>query len=153
VLQTGRSRVRVTMRWSFSIYLILPAHCDPGINSAPNGNEYQGSSWGGGGKGGRRVRLTTLPPSVSRLSRQNVGASTSHGRMGLHGLYRDSFTLPLPTIYTYLLQVVLSVKPFHQYYCYLLISRCVLHATSIVYFSIYSHCVRQRVQIVSIFIM
>jgi hypothetical protein len=37
------------------------------------------------GKGGRRVRLT-LPPSVSRLSRENVGASTSHNPMGLHYL-------------------------------------------------------------------
>jgi hypothetical protein len=37
-------------------------------------------------KGGRRVRLTTLPPSVSRLSKENVGASTSHNPMGLHGL-------------------------------------------------------------------
>jgi hypothetical protein len=33
-----------------------------------------------------RLRLTTLPPSVSRLSRQNVGTSTSHNPMGLHGL-------------------------------------------------------------------
>jgi hypothetical protein len=37
-------------------------------------------------KGGRRVRLTTSPPSVSRFSRENVGASTSHNPMGLHGL-------------------------------------------------------------------
>jgi hypothetical protein len=47
-------------------------------------NEYQESSWWV--KGGRRVRLTTLPPSVSRLSRENVGPSTSHNPMGLHGL-------------------------------------------------------------------
>jgi hypothetical protein len=37
-------------------------------------------------KGGRRVGLTTLPPSVSQLSRQNVGTSTSHNPMGLHNL-------------------------------------------------------------------
>jgi hypothetical protein len=35
-----------------------------------------------GVKGG----LTTSPPPVSRLSRENVGASTSHNSMGLHGL-------------------------------------------------------------------
>jgi hypothetical protein len=47
-------------------------------------NEYQESSWAI--KGGRRVELTTLPPSVSRLPRQNMGASTSHNPMDLHGL-------------------------------------------------------------------
>jgi hypothetical protein len=44
-----------------------------------------------GGKSGRRIGLTTLPPSVSRMS-QNVGASTSRNPKGLHGLYRDNFT-------------------------------------------------------------
>jgi hypothetical protein len=39
-----------------------------------------------GGKGGRRVKLTS-PPSVSRLSKENVGASTSHTPTGLHGLF------------------------------------------------------------------
>jgi hypothetical protein len=39
-----------------------------------------------GGKGGQLVRMTTLQPSVSRLSRENVGTSTSHNPMGLHGL-------------------------------------------------------------------
>jgi hypothetical protein len=35
----------------------------PGVDSASNRNEYQESSWGV--KSGRRVGLTTLPPSVS----------------------------------------------------------------------------------------
>jgi hypothetical protein len=39
-----------------------------------------------GVNGGRHGGLTNLLPSVSRLSRQNVGASMSHNPMGLHGL-------------------------------------------------------------------
>jgi hypothetical protein len=46
-----------------------------------------------GVKSGRRVGLTTLPPSMSRMS-ENVGASTSRNPKGLHGLYADNFTLP-----------------------------------------------------------
>jgi hypothetical protein len=48
---------------------------------------------GGGGDGGRSVKLTTLPPSVSRLSTENVGASTSHNPMGLHGLLQGQLCL------------------------------------------------------------
>jgi hypothetical protein len=60
---------------------------DPGVDSASNRNEYQKSSWGV--KGGRRIGLTTLPSFVSRLSRQNEGALTSHNPMGLHGLLQE----------------------------------------------------------------
>jgi hypothetical protein len=84
MLQAESSQVRVPKRCFFSIYLILPAAHGPGVDSAPNKNECQESSWRV--KDGRRVSLTTLPPSVSRLYRENVGASTSHNPMGLHGL-------------------------------------------------------------------
>jgi hypothetical protein len=45
----------------------------------------------GGKKNGPRVGLTTLPPSMSRMS-ENVGASTSRNPKGLHGLYGDNIT-------------------------------------------------------------
>jgi hypothetical protein len=52
------------MRWNFSSF---QPHYGPGVDSASNRNEYQDPSWGV--KSGRRARLTTLPPSVSRLFR------------------------------------------------------------------------------------
>jgi hypothetical protein len=63
-----------------------------------NRNEYQESSWGV--KGGRFVRLTFSPPSVSRLSRENVGASTSHNPMGLQGLLQGQIYLTFTCTYT-----------------------------------------------------
>jgi hypothetical protein len=44
-------------------------------------------------KGGRHVRLTILLPSVSRLSRENLGTSMSHKPMGLHGLLQGQLYL------------------------------------------------------------
>jgi hypothetical protein len=64
MLQAGRSRVRVPMRWNFSSF---QPHHGPGVDSAFNRNEYQEPSLGV--KSGRRVRLTTLLPSVSRWYR------------------------------------------------------------------------------------
>jgi hypothetical protein len=64
MLRAGKSRVRVPMRLNFSSF---QPHYGPGVDSASNRNEYQEPSWGV--KGGRRIRLTNLPPSVSRLFR------------------------------------------------------------------------------------
>jgi hypothetical protein len=39
-----------------------------------------------GGKGRPARKADNLTPSVSRLSRENIGASTSHNPVGLQGL-------------------------------------------------------------------
>ena len=46
------------------------SHYDPGVDSASNRNEYQEHFLGG--KGGRCVRLTTLPPSCVVMKAGNL---------------------------------------------------------------------------------
>jgi hypothetical protein len=72
LLQVGRSRVRDPMtQMNFSVYLIIPAALGPRFHLASNRNVYKKQKkcfWEV--KWGRCVRLTTLPPSVSRLFTQ-----------------------------------------------------------------------------------
>jgi hypothetical protein len=58
------------------------------VGSVSDRNGCQESSWGSGAVG-QRVRLTTSPPTMSRVSTNvYVRASTSHERMDLHGLFQ-----------------------------------------------------------------
>jgi hypothetical protein len=71
MLQAGRSQDRILMRWIFFKSTYSWLHYDPGVDSASNRNEYQEfkkETWGV--KGSRCVGLTTLPPSVSHMSKK-----------------------------------------------------------------------------------
>jgi hypothetical protein len=77
MLQTRRSWVRVPMRWIFFNWPNPSGRTMAlGVDSASNRNEYQEDSWGV--KHGRHIRLTTLPPSVSRLPRRCGRLDLSH---------------------------------------------------------------------------
>jgi len=49
--------------WAFFIDIILTVTLWPWVDSVANRNEYQKYFWGG--KGGRCVGLTTLPPTCA----------------------------------------------------------------------------------------
>jgi hypothetical protein len=91
MLQAGRSPIRVPDEVDFSIYLILPA------TLWPWGRLSLQQKWVPGiflvVKSGRLVELTTMQPSVSRMS-ENMGTSTSRNPKGLHGLYKDNYLYP-----------------------------------------------------------
>jgi hypothetical protein len=88
MFQAGRSPVRVPNEVDF-FNLPNPSSRTTALESTQPVTEMSTRNCLGGKKSCRRVGMTTLPPSVSRMS-ENVGASTSHNPKGLHGLYRDN---------------------------------------------------------------
>ena len=94
MLQIGRSLVRsqlVSLQF-FIDTKSFRSHCGPGVDSASNRNEYQEYFlWG---KGGRCVRLTTLPSSCAVVTKSG---NRNWNRLGhsrpLTGGFTFTFTL------------------------------------------------------------
>jgi hypothetical protein len=97
MLQAGRSPVQIPDEVDFFFNLPNPSSRTMALGLTQPLTKMSTRNLPGV-KSGRRVGLTTLPPSMSRLS-ENVGASTSRNPKGLHGLYRDKLPyLPLPVV-------------------------------------------------------
>ena len=83
----------IDSRWCHGIFqwlISLRPYHGPGIDSAPSENEYQKYCWG---KGGRCVRLTTLPHS-------RVMKSGSLNLLELSGPHRARYGTPLTLPFT-----------------------------------------------------
>jgi hypothetical protein len=75
--------ITIQSQWrtsDFSLTQSFRPHYGPGVDSASDRNEYQGSSLES--KGDRRVGLTTLPPSYTD-SFKNLAASASWSPWGI----------------------------------------------------------------------
>jgi hypothetical protein len=85
MLQTGRSRVCVPMRWIFFNWP-NPSSRTMALGSTQPLTEMSTRKIPGGVKRGRRIRLTQPYCHLIADCLEDVGASTSHTPMGLHGL-------------------------------------------------------------------
>jgi hypothetical protein len=97
MLQAGRSPVQVPDEVDFLNLPNLSIRA-MALGSIQPLTEMSTRNLPGGVTSDRRVELTTLPPSVSRIS-ENMGASNSRNPKGLHGLYRDNVT---PFLYLFM---------------------------------------------------
>ena len=91
-LQIGKWEVRFpVVSLEFFIDIILPAALCPGVDSASNRNEYQ-EYFLVGGKGGRCLGLTMLPPSCADCL--EIWEPQLPGTLRARsGLFRDCFTV------------------------------------------------------------
>jgi hypothetical protein len=92
VLQAGGSRVRFQM-WSLDVSIVLILLAALWSWSRLSLQQKWVSRIFLGVKGGRRVKLTPSPRHLWDDCLENVGASTSHNSMGLHGLLQGQLYL------------------------------------------------------------
>jgi hypothetical protein len=80
MLQAGRSRVRVPMRWIFQLTLSFQPHYCPGVDSASNRNEYQESLWGvKGGPARKADNVTAICESIIYRKCGSLDVSQTYG--------------------------------------------------------------------------